>query len=174
MLVALSAVLIGACALVVSVVQVQIMRAEQHASVWPRIHISQRYAEGGSLGVSVVNPGIGPAVIKHVRVTIDGTPRKRWADIIEALVPGVAPRDLAITAIANRIVSSGESVALVYTADPAFADAFATAMHRLTMEICYCSVYDDCWIVSNTFGEGSALPGEVGGCPGAGDDTFVD
>lgn len=69
MIVALSAVLIGICALVVSVVQVRIMREEQHASVWPRLVLAQSYSQGRRFGVVVSNPGIGPAVVKSVTAT---------------------------------------------------------------------------------------------------------
>jgi hypothetical protein len=175
MLIAMSAVLIGACALVVSVVQVQIMREEQHASVWPRLHVSQSYAQGTNLGISLVNPGIGPAVIKHIKVSVDGVSRTTWKSVLEALVPAHPPRDLALSTISQRIVPAGEEVVALHTADPQLADALAQALAKLSMELCYCSVYDDCWIVAANFGVGLApSPRPVSACPAASADMFVD
>jgi hypothetical protein len=175
MLIALSAVVIGACALVVSFVQVRIMRAEQHAAVWPRLHISQSHAQGNNLGISLVNPGIGPAIIGHIRMSIDGVPQTTWRAVLEALAPGRAPRDLAIGTISNRIVPAGNQVVALHTADPVLADALAAALGKLSMEVCYCSVYRECWTVAAQFaGKAASLPRAVPTCPPARADMFID
>lgn len=94
MLVALSATVLGVSALAVSVVQVRIMRQEQHASVWPRLQIGRAYSEGRNFAIVVGNPGIGPAVIMDVGVEVDGRPVTSWTEAINALVPDRPPEDV--------------------------------------------------------------------------------
>jgi len=165
MLVALSAVVLGLCALIVSVVQVQIMREEQHAAVWPRIQMARSYSSGRNIGIIVVNPGIGPAVIKDVRASIDGEPVTSWGSVLQALVPDEPPRDLVLSSISGRIIPAGEVVQTLFSADPTIADGLAEQLHRLDLRICYCSVYDECWWVSDAFGDESPEPEPAGFCP---------
>src|SRR5687767_2855495 len=108
MLVALSAIVLGVSALVVSVVQVQVMREEQHASVWPRLQIGQSHSAGRNVAVVVANRGIGPAVIRDVLVEVDGSPVTSWADVFEALLPDHQPQDLVLVEVAGRILPAGE------------------------------------------------------------------
>jgi hypothetical protein len=166
MLVALSAVLIGVCALVVSVVQVRIMREEQHASVWPRVGVAQSYIQGKSLSVVVVNPGIGPAIIKSVSVSVDGQPRTSWSEVLNALVREDRSWNVGRSTISNRIIPAGEAVETVELFDSEAANQVYAELNRLNVEICYCSVYDRCWTVAADFSDGDPRsPQEVAACP---------
>lgn len=164
MLVALSAIVLGVSALAVSVVQVQIMRQEQHASVWPRLQIGWTYSAGRNFAIVVGNPGIGPAVIKDVVVEVDGRSVTSWAEAIDALVPDRPPQDLFFMQVAGRILPAGESIQPISSADPAFADAFIAASNRMRMRVCYCSVYDYCWWVADSFGDEAPEPEPVARC----------
>lgn len=163
MLVALSAIVLGVSALAVSVVQVRIMRQEQHASVWPRLQIGRVYSEGRDFAIVVGNPGIGPAVIKEVTVEVDGRPVTSWIDAINALVPDQPPGDVVFMQVSGRILPAGESIQPIASADPRFADAFVAASSRMRMRVCYCSVYDICWRVAYS-GGGVPEPEPVARC----------
>ena len=162
MLVALSAVVIGISALVVSVIQVQIMRQEQHASVWPRLAITKSYNDEG-LSIEVVNPGIGPALIKHVRVAVDDTVRQTWPAVLRSLVPDQRPPSTYQSYINNRIVPSGDRVTTLGIPPGEAADSAHNQLGRLSVEICYCSVYDRCWLATG-FGRSPARNDEVRAC----------
>jgi hypothetical protein len=76
-IIALSAMLISTCALVVSVLQTRIMQAQQEKSVWPNLSCTVVYgwAQKDSIGdfsLIVKNNGIGPALVKDIVFTIDG------------------------------------------------------------------------------------------------------
>ena len=94
MLAALSAVVIGVCALVVSFYEVRIMRADQRASVLPLVELNRstlrvaRNDPGASASVTQLqfnaeNVGIGPARVKNFRVTVDGRPVKTWGEAVQ-------------------------------------------------------------------------------------------
>ncbi len=73
----ISAIVVSACALVVSIVQTRIMQKQQEKSVWP--HVRWYVASGwgndstGNFSVKVMNKGIGPAIIKDVTLILEGT-----------------------------------------------------------------------------------------------------
>ena len=162
MIVALSAVVIGLSALVVSVVQVQIMRQEQHASVWPRLAIAKSYNEDG-LSIEVVNPGIGPAVIQHVRVTVDDSVRQSWPAALGALVPNQSNFNTRQSFISDRVVQAGERITTLGVAPGEAADSVHERLGRLSVEICYCSVYGRCWL-ARAFRHGTVAPTAVRAC----------
>ena len=148
MIVALSAVLIGVCALGVSLVQVRIMRAEQHATVWPRLVVAGSYSEGSRIAVLVANPGIGPAVIRSVSATVDGEPAGSWTEIFDRLVGEDRAWRTSAAFIRGRVIPAGDVVRTVEIVDSVYADRIQREIHRVELEVCYCSVYDRCWIAS--------------------------
>lgn len=170
MIVALAAVLIGLCALGVSLVQVRIMRQEQHAAVWPRLMLAQTYAQGSRVGIVVANPGIGPAVIRSVSATVDGVPRTSWTAVLDALVGEDRAWSLRSAHIQGRVVPAGESFLTVEVADSTVADRVQQQLDRLALDVCYCSVYERCWI-TRLRDEGAA-PREVSTCPAPQGDPF--
>src|SRR5918996_447484 len=84
MLVALSAMVVGVCALVVSIVEVRIMRDEQRANAWPRVEALVN--TGDNYVIRLVNKGFGPALIKGLMVTVDGTPVRNWDQLSGGLL----------------------------------------------------------------------------------------
>jgi hypothetical protein len=72
----MSAIVVSACALVVSILQTRIMQKQQEKSVWPHVRWYIYYGWGsdstGSFSVKVANKGIGPAIIKDVTLTLNG------------------------------------------------------------------------------------------------------
>lgn len=163
MLVALSAVLVGVCALVVSTVQVKLMHEQQHASVWPRLEVMYSYDEG-RLGVHVANRGVGPASIQYVKTSVDGVPRTRWSTTLAALLRNPPPRELGWTTITDRIVPAGENIRAVHLWNREQAAVAESQIRRLEMEICYCSIYERCWTLQANFTRRSA-PVEADSCP---------
>ena len=86
MLVGLSAVVIGVCALGVSLYETSLMREEQRAAVIPLVELARSHwiddnAENQNkwrLSMHAENVGIGPARVADFRVTVDGEPHKTW------------------------------------------------------------------------------------------------
>jgi hypothetical protein len=171
MIAALSAVLVGVCALVVSVVQVQMMYEQQHASVWPRVVIMPSYNPENGLSIHVSNPGIGPAVIQYVRASVDGAPRDNWRMTLAALLPNNTPDQFTWSTIGDRIIPPGEDVRALQISSREDGAAVLREIGRLEVEICYCSVYDRCWNIAAAF-TGRSAPEEVARCPTAAAATF--
>ncbi len=146
MIMAMAAVVMSVCALVVSVVQVRIMREQQKAAVWPYPEIGFSYNEEG-LMLSFTNKGIGPALVKTVEITLDGEIKKQWPEVLAAILTEVP--NYSYSTIRDRVfpAEKGVRVLLLPSGPDALKvrDALRSGAVRLGFLICYCSVYDDCW-----------------------------
>lgn len=186
MLLALSAVFISLCAMVLSAVQViimreeqQIMREEQHMSVWPRLELTlstelldpevKSFADSTPVKVklSVQNKGVGPALVRKVRTFVDGKPGPDFYDALNQVFPDKSFKG-SFSRIADRTLLPGDSlyIAVFYTF--AAERQVRQSLNRLGLQICYCSVYEDCWQVTKAqLGRGSGtkpLYRQTSGC----------
>ena len=146
-----SAVAISVCALVVSFYEVRIMREWQQAALWPRVEAGEQYAtrsfDGRDYRISVGNSGVGPAIVKGVRVDVGGVDYTTWRDAFAALLDEEAlPSDFnGFSGIAN-IVLSADNEARVFTLNrQEYFDEIMSQRDRLNVYICYCDVFDQCW-----------------------------
>ncbi len=146
MIMAMAAVVMSVCALVVSVVQVRIMREQQKAEVWPYPEIGITDNEEG-LVLSFTNNGIGPALVKTVEITLDGEIKKRWPEVLTAILTEVP--NYSYSTIRDRVFPADKGVPFLLLPPGPDAqkvnDAWRSGAVRLGIMICYCSVYDDCW-----------------------------
>jgi hypothetical protein len=148
MVVAFCAVLISLSALVVSMVEVRIMREQQRASVWPRIVASVTNTD--TFTVTVRNHGIGPALVESAVVTFDGKPEPRWGPVVRGLV-GLPedrfdyPRGYVHSTLNGQVLLPGAAISILRVPPGPGADSASARSGRLGMEVCYCSVYHECW-----------------------------
>ena len=150
MLAALSAVLIGVSALFVSIYQAsimreqqRIMREQQRASVWPYLETGTNYNTSTGLRISVTNQGIGPARVESVEATVDSAVVTWWGQALSALMEREVRRFTYHT-INGRVLAPEGRVSLIEIKPP-LSDTLARRIERLEMQICYCSVYQECW-----------------------------
>jgi hypothetical protein len=175
----------GALALVLSIValgisayQTRVMQSQARASVWPYLAIGASYfdvGEDAGFRLKVFNHGVGPALMKSVRMAVDGKPVVTWDGYLQATVGH--SRDETRQAIFSNFVavlppdSNRDTVVEAITLkNPEDAAKAYAAMGRLRLDICYCSVYDDCW-TAHLF---SRTVDSVPNCPAPGPDDFQD
>jgi hypothetical protein len=142
-------------ALAVGAYQTRLMQTQARASVWPYLVIDYHYRTPESpnpgYALRVENNGVGPAVVRSVHVSVDGKPIQHWVQAIELLhekeFPAVASamfsglRGAVIPPSTNRETA----IAAFETDNDKVAAAFRDAQSRINVDICYCSIYDDCW-----------------------------
>ena len=145
-LVAYMAVLVGLCALGVSIYEANIFRQQQKASVWPYLEFSYSNIDGFSYNLK--NKGVGPAIIKWIVVKIDGIPIKSWKEygkkIFEVDKSNV---DYVSSFISERVISSNENIRIILFKDPATIRTVLKNISRISFQICYSSIFDDHWII---------------------------
>lgn len=170
-LAAVIAALVGLLALLVSGYTAYLQRQQVRAQVWP-------YLEPGMSSsrrkVSLFNKGVGPAIIRSVKISVDGKPQRNWNTAFAAL--GLHyDHHIPYSTINGVVIPANDHVdQLVFPSAEDF-DLYAHQIRRVDLELCYCSSLDECWTYEDT---SATLVGHahqpVAQCPARGDDQFRD
>jgi hypothetical protein len=177
----LSALVFSILALCTSIYQTQLMQSQtelmqkqSRASVWPYVTLGENStSRKGEEAFSwrVDNNGVGPAKIESVVVRFDGKTHATWEEIFNLLAPDKSFHS-SQTSINGMVLPPSlnreTTIEMVKFSDPALAHVFMDAKERFQIEVCYCSVYDDCWVSRLT----DRNPHTVPVCKDAGNDEF--
>lgn len=153
MLVGISAIVIGVCALGVSLYETHLMREEQRSSVLPILELARSYYVDGRsdstsewrLELYVENVGIGPARVTDFQVSVDGQPKATWREAMRALLGRDFDVAYGQSSINGRTIPPSRSVKMFDLIDTELARELIEEFDRLDFEACYCSVFDECW-----------------------------
>ena len=159
MLVGVSAVVIGLCALGVSLYETSLMRAEQRAAVVPILELGRSYNVSSTdpsrnrLSFIAQNVGIGPARVIDFRVTVDGELYATWDAAIRKVANADSRVSYAMSTINGRTIPPDKTIEMFKLSDLEHLDAILENFDRVDFEACYCSVFDECWTTKmTTFG----------------------
>jgi len=168
---AVIATLVGFLALCVSGYTAYMQRQQVRGAVWPILEFD---TGNGPIQFTLANKGVGPAIIKHVIVKVDGQPVKNWAEVMEKILgPGYHPGEEAD--MSGRVFAAGESIKVFTPHDEAQKPIPFDRSNpvwvklnqdraRVSVEICYSSTLGECW----TLRAGGWTPGtttETRHCP---------
>ena len=150
---AVIATLVGLCALCVSAYTAYVQRQQVRAAVWPILEFDSSNAP--DIHFTLANKGVGPAIIRHVIVKVDGQPVRNWREVLEKIL-GPGEHLGAESDMSGRVFAAGESVA-VFTphgaentplnydkSNPLWMNMNKDRL-RVSVEICYCSTLGECW-----------------------------
>lgn len=159
MLVGISAVIIGLCALGVSLYETSLMRSEQRAAVVPILELGRSYnysdadASRNRLSFIAQNVGIGPARVIDFRVTIDGESYPTWDAAVRILASVDDRIAYSLSTINGRTIPPERTIEMFSLSDLEHLEAILEEFERLDFEACFCSVFDECWTTRmTTFG----------------------
>jgi hypothetical protein len=136
------------------------------AQSWPYLEYeSSNTGNNGApeIDIMVRNAGVGPAKVESFSISHDGKPAKGWASLIAACcVPDGTPRDKPLdlpaltdhrmisSKLIERVLRPSDSVTLLHLpktdANAALWSKLDAARFELAFSVCYCSVFDECWI----------------------------
>lgn len=146
------ALAVSVFALAIGAWQTRLMQTQARASVWPYLSIGYTYSSDTDENAfiwRVDNNGVGPARVERVSLTLDAHPMKHWTDVLIAL--GFNGKlHLSTSSISGEVIPPSlnreTGINVIHINDRDVGAAFKNAVDRFRMDICYCSVYDDCWI----------------------------
>ena len=142
-----AAIFVSLCTLIVLLYEARIMREQQRAAVWPYVEIGMGFSDDG-FAVRTYNQGVGPARIQSMQIHVDGEPVPTWKAMFQAL--GVADSTWSHDKTNGRVLPGQSTLtSLLAPGDARASEVYAAYLEaeRLTLALCYCSVYDDCWRV---------------------------
>jgi hypothetical protein len=164
MITATAAVIIGVSALFVSLYETHLGREHQKASVWP--HLEGGYSwDGESFRVITGNSGLGPARIEGIRIRVEGEAVRDWQEFFRQA--GIATQPYTTSQLSGRVLLPGDPMEVLVLRDPAMAAATQERWEVVSVEACYCSIFDECWVT-----DFQSLREEVRRCPTWGETAF--
>lgn len=154
------------------------------ASVWPFVELSHSNNSNGTqiISMDVANQGIGPARIEKFQVVYKDKPMKSTFELLNACCfiqasdlesvfgDHLAPIQMIMTnEIEGRILPAHSGgllfLGLQRTAkNAAVWDRLNAERFKMRFQICYCSVFDECWTSSKT-GDKATKATPVKECP---------
>jgi hypothetical protein len=137
-------------------------RQQVRAAVWPILEFDSSNAP---IHFTLANKGVGPSIIRHVLVKVDGQPVRNWKEALEKIL-GPGEHLGAESDMSGRVFAAGESMTVFTPHDPENnplkydkSNPLWVKMNkdrfRVTAEICYCSTLGECW----TLRAGGLTPG---------------
>ena len=138
-------------------------RRHERLSVQPVLSISRGFAPGLSraFGVSILNTGIGPATLRDVALYSADLEFVADLDVLSGGIGeinrsirqyfGLPSGPLNLGPIRNaRTLPAGDGFPLVTSpgGSQEWNDRFADAVRDMNVVVCYCSLYDECWVRS--------------------------
>jgi hypothetical protein len=159
---AIAAMLIGLVAVGVAAYTALLQREQIRAQVWPRMVF---YNAGRLAEFHVGNKGNGPAIVRNVRVLVDGKPVTDWAGVYREL--GLASdAHPGYSSLNNAVLAPGDDSVYLQPADRATFEALRRlADTRWVLEACYCSALDECWIAQAHPRRAADITRETDACP---------
>jgi hypothetical protein len=134
------------CAVAVSLYQATLAREQLRASAWPYVAQGNGFTTGSPYRRVVSNEGVGPARIKSFRVLVDTHPVPTWNAAVRALTGEGEPALIYSSFGFGSVITPGANRTLLTLPPGARAQKFwVEAQTRLRTQVCYCSVYDECW-----------------------------
>ncbi len=158
----ISAIVISAISLWVAIDTNKTNRQLVVEASWPFLQIYASGAGGGNggqrvLSLNVQNAGVGPAKIETFELFWSEKPYRSSADLMKdccGYMPGSNRSDaenaLGTSEVAGTVLRAGDNVPIIRyvltTENAATWNAFSAQRFKLNYRVCYCSVFNECWL----------------------------
>jgi hypothetical protein len=160
--IALAALVVSLTAVIVGIYEAALQRKHDVAEVWPHLELST-WVDTGTASLRLENTGIGPGLVKYVDVRVDGQPRANWDDALQALY-GHEPPPHSNADVVGHALRPGDRMILVGVPSKTVPRNFWTWVTRVTVRVCYVSVFESYWMLTDTLSKGSRWE-TVRSCP---------
>jgi len=158
---AIGAIVVSVAALFVAYDQAVVLRIQQHAAVIPIMTVDMNVnqnAESNIIELIISNVGVGPALVMSAVPTLGDEPVRRWSHLSDQMFGEDFEESIRLSAsTATTVFGVGESETVLgmrwdrsEVGDAKIIEMAqalgAGTMQSLSVELCYCSVLDRCWV----------------------------
>ena len=159
--VAIVALVISTIAAGASVYQTVAIHEQLSAQIWPYLDIGTTQ-DPAFYEIDLANDGLGPALIERVKIAYDGKVMNRdlstvmapEAKLLRAKAKSATERAKVQSATATLssgdVLPAGHVRRLLRVAPGEFARFALAEQNKTSIEICYCSLLQQCWIMDST------------------------
>jgi len=163
--VAMAALITSATSIWLSLSQGDDMARLVQAQSWPYLEYesSNTGETGPEIDIGVRNAGVGPAKVKSFSILYGGTPVRGWTALIKACClpdgtptgepldfPALTDNKMVSSKLIQRVLRASDTAILLHLpktgANAALWNKLDDARFKLELQVCYCSVFDECWI----------------------------
>jgi len=168
MIIGLSALLVSLVAVCVGVYSAYLDRSFAMASIWPKIEIHTLYSSSQKKFIyRVENVGTGPALIKYTEIKYKSEVVRTWEELAKRL--GQKAGTFSTASIGNRVLPALSTINPLVSESEELAEALSKQRADINIEICFCSVFDQCWLT-----KAGDKTEDIAYCEANSNDTFVD
>lgn len=155
MIMAVSALLVSLVTAAATIHSAYTSRSYARASLWPSLGAGVSFNETG-FRVLLMNRGTGPAIIQSMRVQYNGKPLQSWQQLLDQF--DVKFHGNWGSSFASRVtLPANQMLEALSVKDKTLARQMYDASDKLKIEVCYCSVYDECWITSDVLQQNQSV-----------------
>lgn len=172
----LAAFLVSSVSLYMGIDNGKAMEKLVAANSWPNVRPDVSIDDGKEPGtlrfvVTVANRGVGPALVETLEFWVGDKPIANSAAMIRHLKERAAidqptPGRVEGASVVGGFLGAKEShdlLAFTPTADPRWFAAMLRTAEELRSRVCYCSVFDECYVADSR--AENARPKPVDNCP---------
>jgi hypothetical protein len=168
LVIAICALFVSSLATTASWWQSRVVAQQLSSQVWPYLSVQTSY-DSSSVALTIANEGLGPARVRSVVLSLDGTPRQKLTDVLDVIAPATR-RNLRgqFTDIERgSVIRVGGTVTLFRIGDRAVMAALLRNYKRMDLAVCYCPIIPGgCWVVRKGGRDaGDGDPQVVAECP---------
>jgi hypothetical protein len=160
--IALAALIVSITAVVVGVYEAALQRKHDVAEVWPHLELST-WLSDTTATFRIGNTGLGPAIVNFVEVRVDGKAQRNWQEALRTLY-GHEPPPHSYATTVGQALRPGDRMVLVDFPTAGLRQEFWSWVNRVSVRVCYKSVFDQYWYVTDTLGKSDVWM-DVDRCP---------
>ena len=168
LVIAICALFVSSLATAASWWQSRVVAQQLSSQVWPYLSIQTSY-DSSSVALTIANEGLGPARVRSVVLSLDGTPRQTLTEVFDVIAPAKRGnlRGQFTDVERGSVIRVGGAVTLFRIGDRALMTALLRNYKRMDLSVCYCPIIPgDCWIVQKRGRDaGDGDPRTVAECP---------
>jgi hypothetical protein len=154
--------------------QTKVATDQREAAVWPYVQaFPNRNSREPMFGISLVNVGVGPALIRYFSVRVDDKPVRSWREFLAAMSEEERVRQAyfgdGVLQGSGWVLAPNAPLFAFRTSAPEAVNALdGPAWKRIDVAFCYCSVFDRCWLSAWAVSKREDDPTPVRSCPSEG------
>ena len=160
--IAVAALIVSVTAVVVGVYEAALQRKHDIAEVWPHLELST-WLNDSTATFRIDNTGLGPGLVKFIDVRVDGRAQHTWNEALRTLYGHEPPPHSSATAAEHALRPGDQSALVTIPIRDLRTDVWGW-LGRLSVRVCYKSVFDQYWTVTDTLGKADRWR-DAGSCP---------